>query len=398
MDNARDLTDRQVLDHGLKELRELLGPPLKVEPLQMAPQQEARLAVGDRADMIVSISDAQMGGPMARVLVEAKGYPAPSATELTENLVLRLRLMQQLSGQADAIVVAPWLGPRARSALRGHEINYLDLTGNVSIRIQRPTIIVELSGAEHDPFADQRGTRAPQFAGPKATRLIRFLADVIPPYRAIDIAERTGLSQAYISRLLGALDDRGLITRRGRMVIDVDWVELLRDRGRQQGHLLATNSWTGWHARGGVEAILNRLRGVEAGVFITPATAPALVTGSHAARAFAPLTVGGQLMLYVPSGATKAWAEEFNLSGPSRSAPDVVLLEPPDPIVFDRAIEYEGVKIPAPSQLVLDLMTGTGRQPQEGLAVLEALEKDPGWRIPLERVPIGETMSESEDR
>ncbi len=379
---SQQLTEQQVLDEGLRELRALLEG-LTVERRQSSTEREAQLGIANRPDVILSIAD-PMGGSMTQVILEAKRYPTPAGPALTEALTLRLALMQDVAGQANAIVVAPWLGPKARGDLRRRGINYLDLTGNVSIRLPRPAVIIETSGSEFDPFA-RRGSGNPQFAGPKAARLVRFLADVIPPYRAVDIAGRTGLSQAYISRLLAALDERGLISRKGRQVIDVDWVELLRERGRHQGHLLSLNSWTGWYTRAGVEDVLNRLRGMTQGVFPFHAPGPTpVVTGSHAARAFAPLTVGGQLMLYVPAGTTDAWSDDLAITGPGVSGVEVVLLEPPDPVVFEGTITREGLVLPAPSQLVLDLLTGTGRQPQEGLAVLDALERAPFWREPLQ--------------
>ena len=50
-------------------------------------------------------------------------------------------------------------------------------------------------------------------------------------------------------------------------------------------------------------------------------------------------------------------------------------------VVFDRTQSYEGVTMVAPSQAVVDLMTGPGRNPAEAQALIEWMENNAKqWR------------------
>lgn len=52
----------------------------------------------------------------------------------------------------------------------------------------------------------------------------------MPPYRGTGLAEASGLSLGYVSKLLDAMESQRLIRREGRTVVDVEWAGLLRQR------------------------------------------------------------------------------------------------------------------------------------------------------------------------
>ena len=59
----------------------------------------------------------------------------------------------------------------------------------------------------------------------------------------------------------------------------------------------------------------------------------------------------------------------------------MVLLEPLDPVVFDRTVERGGLRCVAPSQLAVDLLTGPGREPSQGEQMLKWMERNEHvWR------------------
>jgi hypothetical protein len=50
-------------------------------------------------------------------------------------------------------------------------------------------------------------------------------------------------------------------------------------------------------------------------------------------------------------------------------------------VVYDRSQNVDGVSFAAPSQTVVDLLTGPGRNPAEAEALLEWMERNPDvWR------------------
>ncbi len=368
-----DLDEQDLLERGLGWLREVLHPVVSVEPLSMgSPEPDVSPVVPDSgADMIVTLSDS---GGYSRLLLEAKRNLSPleARTVLTD----KVNLMHRLTGQAAVLVVAPWLSPRTRAELRDRGFGYLDLSGNVWLRLSRPTVLIDKEGAQRDP-QPRRRTGTAQLAGPKAGRLVRFLVDYRPPYRASEVAAGADLSQPYVSRLLDALDDQALITRRQRMIVDVDWRNLLTARA-ERANLLKLNTASYWIAPQGSDRVLDILRHRrESGADDLGAIA---VTGSWAAAEAAPVSVGGQLMLYATS--TSDWPKALRLLGPRASGGDVVLLEPGDPIVFDRTRTVDGLPLVALSQLAVDLLSGTGRMPVEGQALLDHMQNtEDQWRL-----------------
>jgi hypothetical protein len=59
----------------------------------------------------------------------------------------------------------------------------------------------------------------------------------------------------------------------------------------------------------------------------------------------------------------------------------VVLAEPFDPVVFDRCTIRESLRVVAPTQLAVDLLTGPGREPSEGEELLDWMRRnEEEWR------------------
>ncbi|HUY62043.1 MAG TPA: helix-turn-helix domain-containing protein [Candidatus Dormibacteraeota bacterium] len=267
------------------------------------------------------------------------------------------------------LVVAPVLSARTRQRLRDAGILYLDLTGPTFLTMASPGLHVELAGPSR--AAAPRAASGPTLRGPRAGRVLRLLADVVPPYGVGELARAAGVSLAYTSRLLEGLDAEALLTRgrRGR-VEAVDWAGLLR-RWAEAYALLRTHTGVGAIARHGVPAVLDALRG-QAG--------PWAITGSYAAVRLAPVAAPALLAVY--TGDPSAWLEPLQLLA-APSGHDVVLLRPADRFVYARAHEADGLRYAGPSQVALDCLTGPGRMPAEGEALLTWMAAHPtGWQLP----------------
>jgi hypothetical protein len=57
------------------------------------------------------------------------------------------RTLRTIAGNVPILVVAGWLSQRTQELLRDEGLNYLDMTGNASIRIDYPTIFISTRGA-----------------------------------------------------------------------------------------------------------------------------------------------------------------------------------------------------------------------------------------------------------
>jgi len=358
----------QVLKSGLLVLRHLLPDDWTVQERNV--HADMIFTVEEPGDTLIDIAAPSFGGSV--VLVEARTSLTPA--DAMRALAPKMNLLQRIYSTAAALVIAPWLSPKSREVLEQRRVGYLDLTGNINIKLSQPAVVIKTQGSQRDP----RGTGAPGqrgISGSKAARLVRLLADVAPPYHATELAEVARVSQPYVSRLLEVMEQQTLIIRDGRVITHVDWQGLLRARASSYS-LLSSNSPVTMLAPRGITDTLIRLEEL-------PDSEPlkTAVTGALAAEAIAPLTVGEQLMIYV-DGRVHAPDDVAHRLGLLRSETgDVVLMRAANDIVFAGRRKVRGVWSVALSQLALDCLSGPGRLPAAGDAVLEYMRvREPEWR------------------
>lgn len=96
----------------------------------------------------------------------------------------------------------------------------------------------------------------------------------------------------------------------------------------------------------------------------------------------------------LPAGVASASSRTVScyLDNPERAARDlqlssgdsganVILLEPFDPVIWERTRKERYLNFVAVSQCAVDLLTGTGREPSEGEALIEWMAKnEDAWR------------------
>ncbi|MGZ3142810.1 hypothetical protein ACVDFE_12590 [Lentzea chajnantorensis] len=372
-----DATPDTVLEQALRALRELLGTGWEVTAL---PEPDSSWTDGAVINSRVQITPPDQQR-FAELLVIARTALTPRHVETQLRQINDV--LHHTGGHQTLLVTSPWISARTQQALREQGISYLDLTGNASMAISNPSVRIETHGAQRAPRSltaeEPPHSRTVTLAGARAGRVVRFLVDRCPPYRAGQIADATEVSLPWVSRLLGQLEDQLLIRRSGRMITEVRWPELLRARAETYD-LLRHNSYVSTVAINGQSAVLAQL--AEALQSDTD-VGDIAVTGSFAAHKIAPYTVGGQLMLHVEAGphTPDHWADRLGLL--RADGGDVLLLRAHDRVVFEGTRNVQGVPYVALSQLALDSLAGPGRMPAEGEKVLEhMIEHEQEWRLP----------------
>lgn len=304
-------------------------------------------------------------GIYTTVVVEAKKSFSPR--DVDQLLGSLGRTLRNLAGNIPILVVSPWLSDGSRKRLRSEGINYIDLTGNSLLRLDNPTVFIETEGAWKDPSPLPRGRARLQ--GPKAGRVVRTLVDIHPPYGVRELAAASQLTPGYVSRLLATLDAEALVERTTRGgIVSVDIGGLIR-RWANSYDSFRTNQAVTYLAPLGASQTLVRL------VSIRQRTA---VTGSFAAARLAAVAGSALLIIYCDDPA--AVADELELI-PTDEGANVVLLKPFDPVVWERTSVEAGVRYVAPSQVAVDCLTGNGRMPAEGEAILQWMtDNEELWR------------------
>ncbi len=248
-------------------------------------------------------------------------------------------------------------------------MNFIDLTGNALVRLDNPAVYVNAKGATRNPQPARRG-RA-QVRGPKAARLVRMLADVRPPYGVRELASAAGLAPGYVSRLLDTLDREALIERSRRGGVEsVDVAALLRWWAQSSDVLRSNRATTCLAPAGAAQAVAQLATSEQRG--------QVAVTGSFAAGRLAPVAAAALLLVYCDEASPLV--EALGLL-PADDGGNVVLLRPFDPVVWERTTQDGGLTYAAPSQVVVDCLTGTGRMPAEGEALLAWMaDNESSWR------------------
>jgi hypothetical protein len=252
--------------------------------------------------------------------------------------------------------------------LEAEGMNFIDLAGNASLKLDNPAIYIRTAGATRNPERTPQGQA--RVRGPKAARLIRLLADVRPPYGVRELAGAAELTPGYVSRLLVALDRQALIERSRRGAVESVDVSALLRWWAESYDVFRTNRATTFIAPAGAAQALAQLA-------TTEQPSQVAITGSFAAGRLAPVAAAALLVLYCAH--VSEVAATLGLL-PADDGGNVVLLRPFDPVVWERATESEGLTYAAPSQVVVDCLTGTGRMPAEGEALLAWMAaNEPSW-------------------
>lgn len=357
-------------------LRKLLGEQWTVSSSRPGP------AKGRDADWEITGPD----GSQALLVVQAKDS-ALAAREALSTASQLIGTAADVDGVG--VVVAPYLSARTREVLQAQGLGYMDATGNVSLRLPQPAVMIYTEGARQNPDPPPGPHRG--MSGPRTATLVRELVDSRPPRRGRELATSTGLSEGYVSRLLELFADQALIRRRRGLVADVDWEGLLRARATTTD-VIKANQVVPVITRYGIAGTLERMGSLEPipdpSAIEASAAPPVLGTGTFAANHFAPIAVGGAPMFYVPThprAVDEVCRQLGMLRVDQQTSAEILLLRPMNDVPRRRPHpeRVEGVPIAGLSQVALDCLSGPGRSPAAGeelLAWMRDHEQD--WRQP----------------
>ena len=275
---------------------------------------------------------------------------------------------QVVEGDFEAVLVgAPFLSPRTRELLANADLSYADLTGNLRLVARQPAVYIEATGALKNPWREPKPLKS--LKGRAVARVIRALCDFRPPYTIGDLAERSRASLATTSRVASLLEREALLTREGRGVIsDVSWDELIR-RWTQDYSVLQANAVSSFLEPRGLPVLRKKLEAT---------TAEYAVTGSLAAQIPTSVAPPRLAMIHVQDPTGLAMLLDLR---PVETGSNVLLLEPFDSVVFDRASRRKNLNCACFSQVAADLLTSPGRGPAEGEELVRWMkENEREWR------------------
>lgn len=267
---------------------------------------------------------------------------------------------------AAPLVVSNFVSAATAAVLRGNDVSFVDLTGNIRLVLSNPGLFIETTGASENPEKEQR---TGSLKGTKAGRVVRTLVELKEPLGVRDLAAKTGVDAGYVSRLFSFLDAEALITRVGRGRLDtVAWPQLL-ERWATDAPFASRGRITTFIDPRGTASVLEKLRA---------SSRRYAITGSFAATRFAPISPSRLLAIYTDDASGLIADTDLRHT---TSGANVQLVEPADEEVFRGLIERNGLRYAALPQIVVDLMTGPGRAPAEAEELVEWMrENEDAWR------------------
>lgn len=307
-------------------------------------------------------------GTNAQILVEAKttlnARDVPAALSQLEAVAAT----QTETAFGPPLLISRYIAPRSREMLTEAGASYLDATGNLQIVVNRPALYLRADGASADPWrGPERETRT--LRGKPAARVARALVDYKPPLGIRELSKLSGASLGSTYRTVDFLDKEALIQRERRgTIVAVNWPDLLL-RWSEDYSFQGSNQVHAALEPRGPERVIEKLRDT---------TVEYAVTGVLSARRVN--QVASPQIAAIFTANPSQLSKELGLHDGS-SVSNVLLARPFDEVAFARAEELDGVRYAALSQTAVDLLTGPGRDPAEGEALITWMQaNEDGWR------------------
>jgi hypothetical protein len=323
------------------------------------------MPVLERVQIDAALTIRAPDGVAGRILVEAK-----SAGSASINAWLARQSYSRDEKHFSAnqwLLVAPYVSPMMQERLKEVGISYVDMTGNLYVVCNHPAVFLMQEGASTNPWREDRVLHS--LKGRGAGRVVRVLCDFRPPYGIRELAMRSNTPAPTITRVAQFLEQEDLLQRDpAGKIADVQWRQVLV-RWAQDYNFITSNHTKTFLEPRGLDALLQKLQ---------KADWPYAVTSSLATQPLGAIAPPRLAALYVPSSAQAA--EHLHLHQADRGA-NVLLVEPFDPVVFERTTHVDGIIYAAVTQIAADLLTSSGRGPEEAEWVLEWMEEhEDAWR------------------
>ena len=233
------------------------------------------------------------------------------------------------------------------------------------------TFLISDSGAKSDPW---RGPGRPRntLNGDSAAQVVRTIVDSKSPFSIPQLMSLAETSSGVTYRVVGYLERENLLStekiktggKTKRVIAHVDWRKVLFAWSKDYSYQ-RDNSVHNYIEPRGIDEALKKLKEIDPEEYA--------ITGSVAANRLAPYAVRKQMNLYARYPGDLAKALELR---PVQSGANVQIASTRLAVVFARTTKISGLNFASPSQIAVDLLSGSGRNPVEGEALMDWMEEN----------------------
>lgn len=266
-----------------------------------------------------------------------------------------------------SILLAPYLSPSERARLKDMGWSYWDATGNASLRVDSPMVLIEREGAQRDPAPSENSDpqRLRSLKGAAAGRVVVQLLSEggAESVRALAVSSSVGVGTA--ARVLGLLREERQVAENGGAFRVGDRKRLAR-RWAADYSFIRTSTARRFSSLLGRELALERVAGNPRDVRVTGVAAASRLLSARSATTVLP---GAELWLL--SSQPSIVARELELVTDSRG--DVLLGA--GKLDRDALIADDGLPLATPWRVVGDLLSSAGRTVAVGEQLMAILKE-----------------------
>lgn len=354
------------------------APFLGLSEIQLVEVQREPKLKGIRPDVVLKID---FGGALFTVYGEVKTQMTPRILEQVGTWLARLKHPSSVGSYA---LICPYLSPRSQKYCQENEIDFIDLCGNILLRIPGKLLIERLN--RPNIFREKQLLRDP-FRG-ASSRVVRVLLQYSNrKWTVTEIddelkreserqkrREAFRLSIATISKTVRSLEEELLVRREKRAIIVPEprqllfrWAEKYSQGFKQMRRgMRTTKNPFGFDVRSSVNGLRSRLDKLD---FV--------MTGTSAAGLVAPFATVDRIDLLLLQDIPLELIGALDIE---RSVgPDFAFLKPYDIGVAMYQTDVDGVNIASNTQIYLDCYARGGRDGKQAEFLLSnVIEKE--WR------------------
>jgi hypothetical protein len=361
-------TEAEILAQVMKKIRTNLEPLMGITA-----EVEKSLAGFRNADALIKLST--QARELTKFTVEIKGLPEIRDVQRASKQIQELA---KFAKNSQPMIIGKFLSPPVQEWLRKANISFADATGNFSL--VDPNILLFLQsdkGAKTNPWKGP-GRERSTLKGEAASRVVRGLIQLEPPYSLPKLTKVIGSSSGVTYRVVEYLEKQGLLVRDEvetnkritSKITKVYWQELLEAWAKDYS-FNEYNAVTSYMDPRGIDEALRKLRNIDSSNYA--------ITASVAASKYEKYAESKQLRIYAKNA--EELAVELKLVEVDSGA-NVQIATTAYNSVFENTKIVDQLNLVALPQIAVDLLSGPGRNPSEGQALMKWMSENEGkWRI-----------------
>ncbi len=347
-----------------------------LEPmLEMAVKAEEILVRNQGVDAILKLtSQTTKLSQVSQFAVEIKTLPEIRDLQKT---VAQLQEVTKKADKLKPMIISKYLSSPAQEWLRQQRVSFADATGNFLILDpEKGRFLQSDAGAKSNPWKGPGRDRS-TLKGEAAAKVVRALIEKIPPYSVPQLTKSAKSSTGVTYRVVEYLEKQGNLTREEKVtnnritsqIAEVDWQKILTAWSKDYS-FSENNEVTSYIEPRGIEELLKKLRKIDPNSYA--------VTSSVAAANFAKYAESKQIRIYTKNA--ESLAKKLNLTEVD-SGTNVQIATTEYGSVFTGTKVIDGINTVALAQIAVDLLSGPGRNPSEGEALMNWMKTNiEKWR------------------